>query len=199
MPFMLACLSPFDGDPPTEPVQEEPPLFDDKEEVLQPEEILRHEENILRSGKSATASWASPPAGYGSSESLFGSPRLQVSAQGLGCMGMSAFYAPLIHHAVDSGITFLDTSDVYGPFTKEILQLGKAIKGMRRKCSLPQSLAADLRMGNLISMPMEILRMCGQLVKLASRGLIWITMNLYYKHRVDTKAPIEVTVRPVPP
>ena len=62
-----------------------------------------------------------------------GSQGLEVSAQGLGCMGMSAFYgAPkpepdmikLIHHAIDAGVTFLDTSDIYGPFTNEIL-LGK--------------------------------------------------------------------------
>ncbi|GMN66157.1 hypothetical protein TIFTF001_035218 [Ficus carica] len=62
---------------------------------------------------------------------------LEVSAQGLGCMGMSAFYGPLkpepnmialIHHAVNSGVTFLDTADMYGPFTNEIL-LGKALNG----------------------------------------------------------------------
>ena len=62
-----------------------------------------------------------------------GSQGLEVSEQGLGCMGMSAFYGSpkpehemieLIHHAIDSGITFLDTSDVYGPFLNEIL-LGK--------------------------------------------------------------------------
>ncbi|MCO5578979.1 hypothetical protein L7F22_032830 [Adiantum nelumboides] len=50
--FHVSLLKPFKGDPPTEPVQEEPPLFDDKEEVLQAEEILRHEENTLRSGNS---------------------------------------------------------------------------------------------------------------------------------------------------
>lgn len=62
-----------------------------------------------------------------------GSQGLEVSRQGLGCMGMSAFYGPpkpdadmiaLIHHAVNSGVTFLDTSDMYGPYTNEIL-LGK--------------------------------------------------------------------------
>lgn len=62
-----------------------------------------------------------------------GSQGLEVSAQGLGCMGMSAFYGPpkpddemikLIHHSINSGITFLDTSDIYGPYTNEIL-IGK--------------------------------------------------------------------------
>ncbi|XP_048225734.1 probable aldo-keto reductase 4 isoform X2 [Ricinus communis] len=62
-----------------------------------------------------------------------GTQGLEVSAQGLGCMGMSAFYGPpkpepdmiaLIHHAINSGVTFLDTSDIYGPHTNEIL-LGK--------------------------------------------------------------------------
>lgn len=64
-----------------------------------------------------------------------GSQGFEVSAQGLGCMGMSAFYGPpkpdedmiqLIHHAINSGITFLDTSDIYGPHTNEIL-IGKVI------------------------------------------------------------------------
>ena len=64
-----------------------------------------------------------------------GSQGLEVSAQGLGCMDMSALYGPpkpeqdmirLIHHAIDSGVTFLDTSDVYGPFTNEIL-IGKVL------------------------------------------------------------------------
>lgn len=62
-----------------------------------------------------------------------GSQGFEVSVQGLGCMGMSSFYGPpksesdmiaLIHHAVDSGVTFLDTSDIYGPLKNEIL-LGK--------------------------------------------------------------------------
>jgi len=68
-----------------------------------------------------------------------GSQGLEVSAQGLGCMGMSGVYgAPkpepdmikLIHHAVAAGVTFLDTSDIYGPHTNEIL-LGKVGWGAR--------------------------------------------------------------------
>lgn len=64
-----------------------------------------------------------------------GSEGLEVSALGLGCLGMSCFYGPaepeeamiqLIHHAINSGVTFLDTSDCYGPHTNEIL-IGKVI------------------------------------------------------------------------
>ena len=49
--FHISLLKPFKGDPPTEPIHEEPPLFDELEEVLEPEEILQHEDNTLRSGK----------------------------------------------------------------------------------------------------------------------------------------------------
>ena len=68
-----------------------------------------------------------------------GTQGLEVSAQGLGCMSMSAFYGPpkpepdminLIHPAINCGVTFLDSSDVYGPHTNEIL-LGKALKEIR--------------------------------------------------------------------
>jgi hypothetical protein len=74
---------------------------------------------------------APPPSGVPLVK--LGSQGFEVSSQGLGCMGMSGIYGPpkneqdmiqLIHHAIDSGITFLDTSDVYGPFLNEIL-LGK--------------------------------------------------------------------------
>ncbi|XAR58178.1 Perakine reductase [Bertholletia excelsa] len=74
-----------------------------------------------------------------------GSQGLEVSAQGLGCMGMSAAYGTpkpeeemitLIHHAINSGVTFLDTSDIYGPHANEVL-LGNALKGgMREKVEL---------------------------------------------------------------
>ncbi|KAG6522302.1 hypothetical protein ZIOFF_019441 [Zingiber officinale] len=85
-----------------------------------------------------------------------GSQGLEVSRQGLGCMGMSAFYGPpkpdadmiaLIHHAANSGVTFLDTSDVYGPYTNEIL-LGKALQGgVRDKVELASKFACYLEDG----------------------------------------------------
>ncbi|CAL5337090.1 unnamed protein product [Camellia sinensis] len=88
-----------------------------------------------------------------------GSQRLEVSAQGLGCMSMSnGFYSPgkpeadmikLIHHAIHHGITFLDTSDVYGPYANEIL-LGKAMKGgMRERVELCTKFGVSLVSGNM--------------------------------------------------
>jgi len=70
-----------------------------------------------------------------------GSQGLEVSAQGLGCMGMSRCYGTeqtqeevtkLIHHAVDQGVTFFDTADMYGPHVNEVL-VGTALKGIREK------------------------------------------------------------------
>lgn len=69
-----------------------------------------------------------------------GSQGMEVSSLGLGCMSMTSYYGPpkesemikLIHHAVSLGVTLLDTADVYGPHTNEIL-VGKGIKGIREK------------------------------------------------------------------
>ncbi|CAM8918096.1 unnamed protein product [Rhodiola kirilowii] len=131
-----------------------------------------------------------------------GSQGLEVSAQGLGCMGMSAFYGPakpdadmiaLIHHAVHSGITFLDTSDVYGPHTNEIL-LGKALKGggVRDKVELATKFAIDITDGKweIRGDPAFVRAACEASLKRLDIDCI----DLYYQHRIDTRLPIEVTM-----
>ncbi|KAL5769919.1 hypothetical protein ACOSP7_014073 [Xanthoceras sorbifolium] len=130
-----------------------------------------------------------------------GSQGLQVSAQGLGCMGMSSFYGPpkpesqmiaLIHHAINSGITFLDTADLYGPHTNEIL-LGKALKGgMRERVELATKFAISFEDGKLIVRgdPAYVRAACEASLKRLDVDCI----DLYYQHRVDTRVPIEVTM-----
>lgn len=131
-----------------------------------------------------------------------GSQGLEVSAQGLGCMGMSAFYGPpkpeeemvaLIHHAVNSGITFLDTSDVYGPHTNEIL-LSKALKdGVRGRVELATKFGIDFTDGKreIRGDPAYVRAACEGSLKRLGVGCI----DLYYQHRVDTRVPIEITMR----
>eukprot|EP00262_Sarcandra_glabra_P016559 TRINITY_DN543_c0_g2_i10.p1 TRINITY_DN543_c0_g2~~TRINITY_DN543_c0_g2_i10.p1 ORF type:complete len:343 (+),score=43.23 TRINITY_DN543_c0_g2_i10:40-1068(+) len=130
-----------------------------------------------------------------------GSQGLQVSKQGLGCMGMSAFYgAPkpepdmiaLIHHAVRSGVTFLDTSDFYGPHTNEIL-LGKALKGIRGEVELATKFAIKFGEGGkreIVGHPEYVRYACEASLKRLDIDCI----DLYYQHRIDTKVPIEITV-----
>ncbi|XP_077253995.1 putative aldo-keto reductase 4 [Tasmannia lanceolata] len=131
-----------------------------------------------------------------------GSQGLEVSAQGLGCMGMSAFYgAPkpepdmiaLIHHAVQSGVTLLDTSDFYGPFTNEVL-VGKALKGIREKVELASkfgiSWAEDGQTPIIRGDPAYVRAACEASLKRLDVDCI----DLYYQHRVDTNVPIEVTM-----
>ncbi|KAF7016156.1 unnamed protein product [Triticum aestivum] len=130
-----------------------------------------------------------------------GSQGMEVSAQGLGCMGMSAFYgAPkpepdmvaLIHHAVAAGVTFLDTSDMYGPHTNEIL-LGKALQGdMREKVDLATKFGVSFadNKWNVRGDPTYMRAACeGSLKRLAVDCI-----DLYYQHRIDKNLPIEVTI-----
>ncbi|KAL3691720.1 hypothetical protein R1sor_005371 [Riccia sorocarpa] len=131
-----------------------------------------------------------------------GSQGLEVSAQGLGCLGMCGFYGPpkpeeemiqLIHKAVEHGVTLLDTSDVYGPYTNEIL-LGKAIKGIRDKVQLSTKFASVIENGKIMMQirgdPEHVRAACeGSLKRL---GVDCI--DLYFQHRVDSKVPIEITV-----
>jgi len=129
-----------------------------------------------------------------------GSQGLEVSAQGLGCMGMSAFYGPpkpdqemisLIHHAVSRGITFLDTSDIYGPFTNEVL-VGKAIKGIREKVQLATKFGIKYADGKreIRGDPAHVRASCEASLKRLDIDCI----DLYYQHRIDIKVPIEVTI-----
>ncbi|XP_031260523.1 probable aldo-keto reductase 2 [Pistacia vera] len=126
---------------------------------------------------------------------------LEVSAQGLGCIGMSAFYGPpkpepemvaLIHHANNSGVTLLDTSDVYGPHTNETL-LGKALKGgMRERVELATKFGVSFADGQMEihGDPAYVRAACEASLKRLGVDCI----DLYYQHRIDTRVPIEVTI-----
>ncbi|KAL8262727.1 hypothetical protein R6Q59_024076 [Mikania micrantha] len=129
-----------------------------------------------------------------------GSQGLEVSAQGLGCMGMSAFYgAPkpepdminLIHHAINAGVTFLDTSDFYGPKTNEIL-IGKALKGgVRAKVEIATKFGIKYDGAFEVSGDPAYVRACCE-ASLQRLGVNCI--DLYYQHRIDTRVPIEITM-----
>uniref|UniRef100_Q9ASZ9-3 Isoform 3 of Probable aldo-keto reductase 5 n=1 Tax=Arabidopsis thaliana TaxID=3702 RepID=Q9ASZ9-3 len=130
-----------------------------------------------------------------------GSQGLEVSAQGLGCMGLSAFYGTpkpeteaiaLIHHAIHSGVTFLDTSDIYGPETNELL-LSKALKdGVREKVELATKYGIRYAEGKVEFKgdPAYVRAACEASLMRVDVACI----DLYYQHRIDTRVPIEITI-----
>ena len=130
-----------------------------------------------------------------------GSQGLTVSRMGLGCMGMSEFYGATddaesvetIHRALDLGITFLDTADMYGPFKNEEL-VGRAIRDRRAEVQLAT------KFGNMRGEKGEFLGVNGRPEYVRSaceaslKRLGVDVIDLYYQHRVDNTVPIEETV-----
>lgn len=132
---------------------------------------------------------------------VLGHSLLPVSALGLGCMGMSEFYKgateaesiATLHHALDRGVTFLDTADMYGPFKNEEL-VGRALRGRRDQVVLAT------KFGNVrgedgswkgVSGRPDYVRAC---CDASLRRLGVDHLDLYYQHRVDRTVPIEETV-----
>jgi aryl-alcohol dehydrogenase-like predicted oxidoreductase len=135
-------------------------------------------------------------------EIALGSQGLTVSRQGLGCMGMSDFYGPgnddesiaTIHRSLDLGVTFFDTSDMYGPFTNEVL-VGQALAGRRDEAVIATKFGIvrdpdDPTKRSISGRPEYVQKSCdGSLSRLGVDHI-----DLYYQHRVDPDTPIEETV-----
>ena len=129
-----------------------------------------------------------------------GTYALEVSALGLGCMGMSFGYGPprakremiaLLHAALERGITFFDTAEAYGPFTNEEL-LGEALEAVREKVVIATKFGFRIgtqgnRQGGLDSRPAHI----REVAEASLRRLKRETIDLFYQHRVDPDVPIE--------
>jgi len=130
-----------------------------------------------------------------------GQSGLEVSALGLGCMGMSEFYAgateeeslATIHRALDLGVNFLDTADIYGPFKNEEL-VGRAIRDRRKRVILATKFGnvrgPDGSFVGVNGRPEYVRESCDASLKRLGTNYI----DLYYQHRVDRTVPIEETV-----
>src|SRR5213596_4023448 len=127
-----------------------------------------------------------------------GKSGLEVSALGLGCMGMSFGYGPagdkqemisLIRTAVDRGVTFFDTAEAYGPFTNEAL-VGEALAPVRDQVVIATKFGFKFESGKqagLDSRPAHIREVAEASLKRLKTDVI----DLFYQHRVDTEVPIE--------
>ena len=127
-----------------------------------------------------------------------GRSSLEISAMGLGCMGLTTNYGPsgekadlvrFIHEAVDMGVNLFDTAECYGPFTNEEL-LGEALKPMRNKALIATKFGFDCsggKVGGLNSRPEHIrATVDGMLKRLQTEHI-----DILYQHRVDPRVPIE--------
>ncbi len=127
-----------------------------------------------------------------------GNSNLEVSALGLGCMGMSFGYGPageknemikVIHTAVEQGVTFFDTAEVYGPFTNEEL-LGEALEPFKGKVTIATKFGFNIqdgKMSGVNSRPDNIKKVAEASLK----RLRVEVLDLFYQHRVDPNVPIE--------
>jgi aryl-alcohol dehydrogenase-like predicted oxidoreductase len=131
---------------------------------------------------------------------LLGNSGLRVSALGLGCMGMSTMYGAAdereslatIDRALDLGINFFDTAEVYGPFINEEL-LGRALEGRRQRAVLATKFGFRIEDGNVLgtdSRPAHV----KEVAEASLRRLRTDYIDLLYQHRVDPAVPIEDTV-----
>ncbi len=130
-----------------------------------------------------------------------GTQGLTVSAEGLGCMGMSAFYGPsdeaenigTLHRAIELGINFFDTAEIYGPFKNEIL-LSKALKGKRDKVLVATKVGSELTDDGErkpVNGRPEYIR---KAIDRSLRHLNTDHVDLYYLHRIDPNVPIEESI-----
>lgn len=132
-----------------------------------------------------------------------GKAKLEVSQMGLGCMGMSAFYTGAgqddagaintIHRALELGVTFFDTAEIYGPYTNEVL-LGRALAGRREKAVIATKFGTIMHRGDggrgLDGSPENVrISVEGSLKRLNTDYI-----DLYYQHRMDPRTPIEETM-----